>query len=197
MIRGGGKLGRPRQHFPLPEKHPVFPVLRLSSSLGAPPTSPRLTLKGNRRSTPAPLAKSQGPTTPETGAVGAQVSGGLAVSSTEGESRVNSSPQNWHKRPTCTLQTGHCLLLNLIRGLSSCRGWGGRVPHCRGRGGRRGPSLQRRGGEAGGAPHSPVAGLVTWQSSCTLLLTAQAAAVGQEKVYSQSSTALMNMGLEF
>ena len=210
MIRGGGKLGRPRQHFPLPEKHPVFPVLRLSSSLGAPPTSPRLTLKGNRRSTPAPQAKSQGPTTPETGAVGAQVSGGLAVSSTEGESRVNSSPQNWHKRPTCTLQTGHCLLLNLIRGLSSCRGWGGRVPHCRGRGGRRGPSLQgrggggrrgpslqRRGGEAGGAPHSPVAGLVTWQSSCTLLLTAQAAAVGQEKVYSQSSTALMNMGLEF
>lgn len=58
-------------------------------------------------------------------------------------------------------------------------------------GGRRGPSLP------GGAPHSPVAGLVTWQSSCTLLCTGQAAAVGQEKVYSQSSTALMNMGLEF
>ena len=44
---------------------------------------------------------------------------------------------------------------------------------------------------------SPVAGLVTWQLSCTLLLTGQAAGVGQEKVYSQSSTALMNMGLEF
>ena len=42
-----------------------------------------------------------------------------------------------------------------------------------------------------------MAGLVTWQSSCTLLCTGQAAAVGQEKVYSQSSTALMNMGLEF
>lgn len=49
-------------------------------------------------------------------------------------------------------------------------------------GGRRGPS--------------PVTGLVTWQLSCTLLFTGQAAAVGQEKVYSQSSTALMNMGLE-
>lgn len=72
-----------------------------------------------------------------------------------------------------------------------------------------GPSLQGRGGGdqwgphcrggagGGGAPHSPVAGLVTWQSSCTLLCTGQAAAVGQEKVYSQSSTALMNMGLEF
>lgn len=44
---------------------------------------------------------------------------------------------------------------------------------------------------------SPVAGLVTWQLSCTLLLTGQAAGVGQENVYSQSSTALMNMGLEF
>lgn len=44
---------------------------------------------------------------------------------------------------------------------------------------------------------SPVEGLVTWQSSCTLLFTGQAAAVGQEKVYSQSSTALRNMGLEF
>lgn len=44
---------------------------------------------------------------------------------------------------------------------------------------------------------SPVAGLVTWQSPCTLLRTGQAAAVGQEKVYSQSSTALINMGLEF
>lgn len=42
-----------------------------------------------------------------------------------------------------------------------------------------------------------MAGLVTWQLSCTLLLTGQAAVVGQEKVYSQSSTALMNMGLEF
>lgn len=69
----------------------------------------------------------------------------------------------------------------------------GRVPH-------RGGGVPHRGdraGEAGGVPHSPVAGLVTWQSSCTLLFTGQAAAVGQEKVYSQSSTALMNMGLEF
>ena len=44
---------------------------------------------------------------------------------------------------------------------------------------------------------SPVLGLLTWQSSCTLLLTGQAAGVGQEKVYSQSCTALMNRGLEF
>ena len=123
------------------------PGLRLGSSLGVPPTPPRLTLKGNRRSTPAPQAKSQEPTAPETGAVGAQVSGGLAVSSTEGDSRVNSSPQSWHKRPTCTLQTGHCLLLNLTQGLSSCWGGGGRVPHCRG-GAERGPS--RQGGGGGG-----------------------------------------------
>lgn len=46
------------------------------------------------------------------------------------------------------------------------------------------------------APPSPVLGLVTWQSSCSLLFTGQAAAVGQEKVYSHSSTALMNSGLE-
>lgn len=44
---------------------------------------------------------------------------------------------------------------------------------------------------------SPVLGLVTWQSSCSLLFMGQAVAVGQAKVYSQSSTALMNMGLEF
>lgn len=48
---------------------------------------------------------------------------------------------------------------------------------------------------SGGA--SPVAGLVTWQSPCSMRLTGQAAAVGHVKVYSQSSTALMNMGLEF
>ena len=51
------------------------------------------------------------------------------------------------------------------------------------------PSLWGR--VADGRRPSPVAGLVTWQLSCTLLLTGQAAAVGQEKVYSQ------NMGLEF
>lgn len=44
---------------------------------------------------------------------------------------------------------------------------------------------------------SPVLGLVTWQSSCMLFSTGQAAGVGQEKVYSQSCTALMNRGLEF
>lgn len=55
-----------------------------------------------------------------------------------------------------------------------------------------GPSL----GRAGDACPSPVLGLVTWQSSCTLLFTGQAAGVGQEKVYSQSCTALMNRGLE-
>lgn len=48
---------------------------------------------------------------------------------------------------------------------------------------------------SGGA--SPVAGLVTWQSPCSMRFTGQAAGVGQVKVYSQSSTALMNMGLEF
>lgn len=42
----------------------------------------------------------------------------------------------------------------------------------------------------------PVTGLETWQLSCTLLLTGQATGVGQVKVYSQSSTALMNRGLE-
>lgn len=52
-------------------------------------------------------------------------------------------------------------------------------------------------GTGGRQRPSPVEGLVTWQSSCTLLFTGQAAAVGQEKVYSQSSTALRNMGLEF
>lgn len=35
------------------------------------------------------------------------------------------------------------------------------------------------------------------QSPCTLLRTGQAAGVGQAKVNSQSSTALMNMGLAF
>ena len=44
---------------------------------------------------------------------------------------------------------------------------------------------------------SPVAGLVTWQSPCTLLLTGQAATVGQAKVYSQLSTTLTSMGREF
>lgn len=98
----------------------------------------------------------------------------------------------------------------------SLRGQGpslqGRVPHCGGGAGEasgsltagagpsprgRGPSPPGQGWGGRRVPHSPVAGLVTWQSSCTLLFTGQAAAVGQEKVYSQSSTALMNMGLEF
>lgn len=43
----------------------------------------------------------------------------------------------------------------------------------------------------------PVLGLLTWQSSCVFIFTGQAAGVGQEKVYSQSCTALMNRGLEF
>lgn len=56
-----------------------------------------------------------------------------------------------------------------------------------------GPSLCR----AGVVCPLPVLGLVTWQSSCVLLFTGQATGVGQEKVYSQSCTALMNRGLEF
>ena len=141
-------MGGPRQHFPLPEKHPAASQVPRAETRQFPgrPTNPtQINPEREQEINSSSTSEEPGTDSPRNRGSGSTGLGGLAVSSTEGDSRVNSSPQSWHKRPTCTLQTGHCLLLNLTQGLSSCWGGGGRVPHCRGGAGR-GPSRQGWGG---------------------------------------------------